>query len=110
MFTRARRAEVERAIVKSVIEAAIKQGWRLDAASNGEEYEEDIGPKRAMEIAFACDEAHVYFRKGEQRGWVFIVLGNEGWTVIADYTISLDPVIDSIQELVDRFEKEDTES
>ena len=31
--------------------------------------------------------------------WVFLVYGNDGWDVIADYNVSLEPLLEPINKL-----------
>ena len=102
------RQQVERTIVRAFIDEALKQGWTLNAVDNGEDQTYFPDADAAMEAAFACDEAHILFKhpEGSRSGWVFIVLGNEGWTVISDYTVNLDAVNEAITPLIDRYEEE----
>jgi hypothetical protein len=110
MFTPQRRQEVERAIVRATIEEAEKQGWTLYRVSNGEEIVRTDSHEAALEAAFACDEAHLHFGTSDgQEAWVFIVLGNDGWDVICDYTLSFNAVIDATDRLVEKFERESQE-
>jgi hypothetical protein len=107
MFTPQRRWEVERDIVRATIEEAEKQGWTLYRVSNGEEVVTPKSHEEALEAAFACDEAHLHFGTTDgQEAWVFIVLGNDGWDVICDYTLSLNAVIDALDPLVSKYEAE----
>ena len=89
------RMKAERDMVRATIDACIAAGWTLRGASNGEERIRTIDADKAIECAFACDEGHVYFGKGEARAWFWIVLGNSGWDVVADYTVNLDAIMDS---------------
>lgn len=106
MFTLERRQEVERTIVRATIEEAIKQGWTVKSVDNGEDRTRVDSVDKAMAEAFACDEAHIYLARGGRVGWVYIVLGNEGWTVVSDYTMSLDDVVTATEALVNKFEEE----
>jgi len=103
-----RRQMVERSIVRATIKAAIAKGFALVAASNGEDYVKTTSIRRAMEVAFECDEAHVYFRKpgSDWNSWIFVVLGNEGWTVISDYTVDLEDAVKATEPLVEKYEAE----
>jgi len=106
MFSNERRMEVERIIVKAVIEAALAQGWTLTAVSNGEDETHAPSIDKAMEELFACDDSHAYFRKGEESGWFYFVLGNSGWDVVTDYTVNMDDVNAAVEPLIDTLEEE----
>jgi DNA-binding transcriptional regulator LsrR (DeoR family) len=111
VFTVKRRQEVERAIVRATIEEAEKQGWRLVRVSNGEDNVAVRSIEEALEHAFACDEAHVYFAPehttdDKWTAWFYVVLGNDGWDVICDYTTNLDLVINATDALVAKYEQE----
>ena len=109
MFTNHRRGEVERAIVSATIKAAIDHGFKLDGVNNGEDDVKSSNRAVVMEHAFACDQAHIFFTHpdhGDRSSWLFIVLGNEGWTVISDYTMDLDAAVTSTDALVEKFEEE----
>jgi len=107
----ARHQQVERIIVRATIKAAIAKGFELVAASNGEDFVKTTSIRRAMVVAFECDEAHVYFRKPGSEGthwtsWIYVVLGNEGWTVISDYTVDLEDAVKATEPLVEKYEAE----
>jgi hypothetical protein len=97
------RIELEKRIVGAFVRAALKAGYRL-AVSLDKGYDVDemlLGStdiERIMEEAFAGDEAHIFIQPAEgptvengrvvSLGWVYIVLGNDGWDVISDYTVN----------------------
>jgi len=108
MFTGQRRYEVERDIIRATIIEAIGQGWTLHSVSHGGGTLTTQNSRLAVDAACECDEAHVFFTRpgDEKRAWFFVVLGNSGWDVIADYTLSLDSVITANDDLVARYEAE----
>lgn len=110
-FTNARRHEVERILVDAYITEAVKQGWVLHSVDDedgddGTSLVESV--TEAVEAVFAYDECHVYLTHGAvpHISWFWFVLGNEGWTVLSDYTTDLDPVVDALTMRVDAFEEE----
>ena len=114
MLTNERRQMAEREIVQATIEAALKRGFKLHSVDNGEEdtlvsaWDWEI----AMQYAFECDSAHVYFTcpdpgPRDHFAYLFIVLGNEGWTVISEYTMDLEDAVNDTEALVDKWEEED---
>jgi hypothetical protein len=109
MFSNERRQEVERDIVRATVEAALKLGFTLHSVNNGEEEPLVSTVDEVMEYAFSCDEAHIFFREPGMPvySWLYIVLGNEGWTVISDYTVDLDGAVQATEALVEKYEAED---
>jgi hypothetical protein len=68
-------------------------------------------PEALHQAVVAVDEARLYFhRQGEKAayGWVFFVLGNDGWDVICDYTTNLGPVLAGANALADTIEANHT--
>jgi hypothetical protein len=113
-YTHERRMEVERILVDAYIEEAMKRGWSLlgvDDESNDSGWSTVADRAAAVEAVFSYDECHVYFRGPGKRikspmSWMWFVLGNEGWTVLADYTVDLDPAVDALDAKVEAFEEE----
>lgn len=103
------RQQAEREIVRATIEAVIKHVYLLHSVDNGEDITEVRTVDEAMELAFACDEAYINFRSPQITqhivAWIYIVLGNEGWTVISDYTTNLDDAIKDTDALVEAWEE-----
>ena len=99
------RQEVERKIITAFVTQALAAGYRL-AVSLDRGYDTDemlLGStdvEKIVDEAMAGDEAHIFVQPGEgptvvkgsvvSKGWVFVVLGNDGWDVISDYTTNLD--------------------
>ena len=86
-----KRMEIEKKIVRHLIREAKKAGWICVAVNNGGDEDEPVSTEaEAMDEAFACDEANLYFSKevdGKLRTCiVLIVLGNDGYDVICDHS------------------------
>lgn len=61
----------------------------------------DVEP---MADLFACDEERLYVgRPGGPSGWVFLVYGNDGWDVIADYTTNLEEHLKAVNAFADEL-------
>jgi Fe-S cluster assembly iron-binding protein IscA len=97
-----KRQAVERKIVRRFVKDALAAGYRL-GVSLDRGYDVDDGmllgstdAKKIMDEAFAGDEAHIFIQPATgptvedgqvvSEGWVYIVLGNDGWDVISDYS------------------------
>ena len=82
----------DRGGMQQVIRAMRADGWEIDSAWDGEESLESPNETAAIDWVMACDQGHIYFRKGDETGWVFFVLGNEPEEVVNDYTVNLTAV------------------
>jgi hypothetical protein len=109
MLALKRRQQVERAIVRAAVVAAIARGWKLESVDNGTD--DDFIPVKSvagvMREAFVADDAVVRFTAGSHSAWFLFVYGNSGWDVISDYTTNLDDAVYDIEPLVARYEAED---
>jgi hypothetical protein len=102
--------EVEEKIIRTIIEHALKDGHRLSVSyergydlpgdhNEGTIYNSD-NAEEIFAACFACDDCMLFIhRKGEEAmiddrvnalGWIYFVLGNDGWDVISDYTSKLE--------------------
>lgn len=111
------RQEVERKIVGQFVLDALEQGYRL-AVSLERGYDIDemlLGSTdydAIMEAAFAGDDCHLFVqgpgpttRNGQvvSEGWVYCVFGNDGWDVISDYTVNLEPLMAEAKKISDHY-------
>ncbi len=84
------RVEIERQIVRHLIREANKDEWVCRIVDNGEGEEPVETEAEIMDEAFAADDARLFFRKViNDKGltcWVYIVLGNDGFTVISNHS------------------------
>lgn len=114
----AMRKRVEKTIVTAFVRDALAAGYRL-AVSLDHGYDLDemlLGSrdrKAILEAAFAGDDCHIFVQPAEgptneegrvvSEGWVYCVFGNDGWDVISDYTMNLEPLLKNAQKLSDRY-------
>jgi len=95
--------EHENRIMRKVIADALAAGFKL-SVYDGEET--TVVKSADAEQIFAAlrttDEDWLHFFKDDQRiGFVYFVYGNEGFDVICDYTVLLEPVLKEANELAD---------
>jgi len=91
----------DKSAISQTIHALTKAGWTLDRTDNGEDVRDlDLTDKAAWLVALdeitATDAAHLFVKKGSERGYVWFVLGNDPEEVIADHTLNLTDVIDPL--------------
>lgn len=112
------RQRIEKQIINQFVKDALAEGFRL-AVSLDRGYDvEDmlIGSrdrKKIVEAAMAGDAAHIFVQPADgdlvdrgsvvSKGWVYIVLGNDGWDVISDYTTNLESLLVGADKLADKY-------
>lgn len=95
----ANRIKIEKRIVRHPIRVMKKNGWDAYAVNDGEEFYRNLTTeKQVMDHAFAVDKASIYFEnkalsvtltdgtKDCVGHHVYLVFGNDGYDVIADYS------------------------
>jgi hypothetical protein len=99
------RIEIEKRIARRVVRELLAAGYEL-TVNNGGEYDEIEIPwsrdfTTIVGAMFATDEEYLYARKGKLASFVRFVYGNDGWDVINDYGMSLEPVMAPINQYAD---------
>jgi len=51
------------------------------------------------------DEAELIIKKGNERGWILFVMGNDGYDVIADYTTNIEKYMAPIMKYAETFKE-----
>jgi hypothetical protein len=105
------RQEVERKIAKAAIKQLLAAGYTL-GVNDGEEITiHHSRDAQAIEAAmFTTDEDYLFvYVKGDNRRdtrpqyWVRFVYGNDGWDVINDYSVHLEPDLTEAQGIADYY-------
>lgn len=96
------RISLEKRVVRHLIRVMKLAGWAIDFIDDGEKVYID-SEKEAMDTVFSVDDCKIYFRKGQRNHWVFIVLGNDGWDAIADYSYSSTDDFEKTMEIVNKY-------
>jgi hypothetical protein len=114
------RQRIERRIIWRFVSDALVAGKRLAVSLERGYDTEDMllgsrDKKKIVEEAMAGDEAHIFVQPAEgelvvngsvvSEGWVFVVLGNDGWDVISDYTTNLEELLSGANELARKYEE-----
>lgn len=117
-MTTAIRQEIERRIVSRFVSDALAAGHRLAVSlERGFDTEEMLLGSRSkadvMRAVFEGDDAHIFVQPAEGNvvqdgqvvsdGWVYVVLGNDGWDVISDYTTNLETLMQGANKLADKY-------
>lgn len=93
--------ELEQRIVRAFVDKALAAGYRITVSGErGYDIDECLlgssDAEKIMAEAFAGDDATLFIHKADEPltengrincdGWVYIVLGNDGWDVVSDWT------------------------
>lgn len=84
------RQSIERKVVRHLFKTMKQHGWYVCNVWDGETLTHVTGCKEAMALIFNLDECQVRFEKAGRRHSVYLVLGNDGYDVVADYGYSQD--------------------
>ena len=112
------RQKVERSIINRFVKDALAAGYRLGVSlERGYDTEEMLLGSRdrlkIVEEAMAGDEAHIFVQPADgptvesgvvvSEGWVYVVLGNDGWDVISDYSTRIELLLSGANKLADKY-------
>lgn len=100
---------MERQIIKALVTEAFKRGFTTITIDNGGDAGEDItctNTKEVMASIRQTDEEHMFFVHPDnpKMSWVFLVYGNDGYDVIADHSLSLNEMIETLDPLIHTLE------
>jgi hypothetical protein len=99
-----RRIVVERRIVTALIDHALAEGYELLVDDGDSQHPWTTDRAEIIDNIMEADEDSLYLRKDGHTAWVFLVYGNEGWTVICDYNTSLEALLEPINALAESLE------
>jgi hypothetical protein len=100
--------EVETKIVGAFVDSALKAGHRLSVSlekgfDTGEMLLGSVDREKIMKEAFSGDECHIFVHSADgplldkgmllSDGWVYCVMGNDGFDVISDYTTAMEKTL-----------------
>lgn len=101
------RQEVEQKIAKALIVSALKAGYVISVDNGDDEESRKFDcVSFVLKAMFQTDEEHLHMwnpTNGQRVGWVFFVYGNDGWDVISDYTVNLEPIMADANKIADHY-------
>ena len=115
-----RRQEIERKIAKATIKALLDAGFLL-GVNDGEQttIHHSRDAAAIFKAMFTTDEDYLYVYEDDDSDdytnvlydprptyWVRFIYGNDGWDVINDYLLALEPYIGEgteVQKLIDKY-------
>lgn len=93
------RIQIEKRIARKVVRALLAAGYELSVNNGGDENEIPFTKSfgQVTGAMFATDDEYLQAR-GPSTSFVHFVYGNDGYDVIADYGMSLEPIMAPIDE------------
>jgi hypothetical protein len=98
--------EMEAAIVRNAVHELLDHGFTLSVDNGGYDYEIDRSVDAEAVIAelMNTDEERLLARTGDKiKGWVHFIYGNDGYDVICDMTVSLEPYLPDTLALAESY-------
>jgi hypothetical protein len=105
---RSQRINLERRIARQIVTDALAAGYSLNLNNGSDESElpsATTNKRKILAAMFQTDQEHllVYNSSNGQRiGWFFFVYGNDGWDVVNDYTVNLEPIMRNANLIADK--------
>ena len=103
------RQRIEKQIARKFLRIALAAGYAISLDNGGDDFEfkDSTDFKYIVGEMFATDEEHLHLSKdGKRSGWVFFVYGNDGYDVICDYTMNLEPLMPEVEKLSEKLEEQ----
>lgn len=97
--------ELERRIVKQVVDDLLAAGFTLWIDRDGEDERIEVKNSygETLDELFACDEERLYAYRSPVEGWVYFVYGSNGYDVVSDYTTNLQEWMESAIKIADEY-------
>ena len=100
------RQEVERKIATAFVTEAIKAGFVLTVDYGDGESKRFRTIESVLAAMFQGDDDRVYVynpTNNQRVGWCWFVYGNDGWDVISDYTVNLEPLMGPANKISEHY-------
>lgn len=102
------RQKIERRIVRELLKQLIANSYYV-AVDNGETFQQTDKqtPTGIMALMFQTDDEWLKCRDkvSGKVSTVMLIYGNSGWDVVADYSMSLEHVMEPVHKLSDKLSK-----
>lgn len=105
-----KRIATERRILRAVIMDLRAAGFALSTEDQDTGETIDFAGqsvKKIMDEMTACDDGRLYATRADfqKTQWVYFVYGNDGWDVISDYSVPLEPFLKRADAISDKAQE-----
>lgn len=99
------RQEVERKIATAFVKAAIDARYEI-TVDYGDGPTNLLFTSRAVlaKMFQGDDDMLVLFKQAKSKAWIHFVYGNDGWDVISDYSVNLEPLMAAAKKISAYYE------
>lgn len=101
------RQRIEQEIARAAATGLIEAGYSISVFDSEEiVLKRSTNVERIVEAMFSTDEDYFYAYRPEETeraGYVHFVYGNEGWNVISDNSLSLEPALEAATALSESY-------
>lgn len=99
------RQEVERKIATAFVTSAIQEGYTI-TVDYGDGPSKHLPTIKAVLAAMfqGDDDVLVLYKHGKSEAWIQFVYGNDGWDVISDYSVNLEPIMTAAKKISAHYE------
>lgn len=98
------RQEVERKIATAFVTSAIKDGYTINVDYGDGPSKILTSVKAVLAAMFqGDDDALTLFKHGKSVSWIHFVYGNDGWDVISDYSVNLEPIMSEANKISEHY-------
>jgi hypothetical protein len=100
------RIGIERKIVLRLIDDLLAAGCELSVYDGEEQYPWTTDRAAVIDAIMNTDEDALNVRRLSDglSGWVHLVYGNDGWDVICDYTLNIEPLLAGVNAYAETLE------
>lgn len=108
------RQEVERKIITACVDALLQAGFTLSVSDYDDDDKEIENPitdssDKSLDTITQWDDCYLWVHHAddasdESFGWIRFIYGNDGWDVINDYTVNLEPYMAEAQRISKHYE------
>ncbi len=98
------RRKIEEEIARQLITDGIAAGYTIAVHNGEEQFAKSTDVDALVKEMFSVDEEHlIFYKDGKRFGWVWMVYGNSGYDVVADYTTNLEPIMEKVDVLSNKY-------
>jgi hypothetical protein len=89
---------LDREITTKLIDALIATGYLITCClrQDDPEFKRSVDREGILELLFDLDMAELRVEKDGKRSWIMLIFGESGWDVVADYSMDLEGLIDTL--------------
>lgn len=89
---------LDREITTKLIDALIKDGYMITCCIRDREptFKRSVDRDGILGLLFDLDLAELHVEKNGERSWIMLIFGEAGWDVVADHSLDLEGLIETI--------------